>query len=508
MPSAASASARLSPTRLTLAARESRLRRVSTLAGLASSRGRPRARGAGSLDGEEVRIQRLAAVVHLDGDVGPMLLQPLRALGACSPGPAPSPSMRVTSSWSSESSLPGARTWPRPPTLPPPPRRRATVRASRPLWIGPGRAGGVAHGPRHLAGHHPARRLRHGLGVVGGARPRGRTRAARRTPRRCRSWAPRAPSWWTARTPAWPRDGCCRCWAATRRRGRGRPPPPRGSAPSTGSWTVPPPRGSAPRGSGRCARCPRRWPPPPPPCGVPASSGSAGASAPAPSRTQRSSSICSARLVTRMSRGRPASRAASMAPPTSLVWMWQFHRPSPPTTTMESPRPAHTSLKAPMVWSGACEEVHDLVAAGRCPLRPAPVGHGPGHGVGHGRPARQHRGRRQGPAVDHRQGGVEEQEIARAAGVHHARLGQHGELLGRVGQGLGRAPSGPFHHGQRRGVGPRGVLGPGPRRPGPRSGWCPRRGAAPRRAPPRRPPPGPGPSSPRRRRRRPRPALR
>ena len=42
-----------------------------------------------------------------------------------------------------------------------------------------------------------------------------------------------------------------------------------------------------------------------------------------------------------------------MDAPTSLVWMWQFHSPSPPTTTMESPIPAQTSLKAGMVSSGA-----------------------------------------------------------------------------------------------------------------------------------------------------------
>ncbi len=42
-----------------------------------------------------------------------------------------------------------------------------------------------------------------------------------------------------------------------------------------------------------------------------------------------------------------------MAAPTSFVWMWQFHSPSPPTTTMESPMPAQTSLNASMESSGA-----------------------------------------------------------------------------------------------------------------------------------------------------------
>ena len=71
------------------------------------------------------------------------------------------------------------------------------------------------------------------------------------------------------------------------------------------------------------------------------------------SRTQRSSSTCSARSVTRMRCGRPASTPASMAAPMSSVWMWQFQSPSPPTTTMESPMPAHTSLKSRMESSGA-----------------------------------------------------------------------------------------------------------------------------------------------------------
>ena len=75
--------------------------------------------------------------------------------------------------------------------------------------------------------------------------------------------------------------------------------------------------------------------------------------APTLSRTQRSSSTCSSRSVTLIRCGRPASTPASMAAPTSLVWMWQFQMPSPPTTTMESPMPAHTSLNASMESSGA-----------------------------------------------------------------------------------------------------------------------------------------------------------
>ncbi len=72
-----------------------------------------------------------------------------------------------------------------------------------------------------------------------------------------------------------------------------------------------------------------------------------------PSRTHRSSSTSSSRSVTRIFEGLPISMAASMAGPMSSVWMWQLNRPSPPTTTIESPMPAHTSLKAPMASSGA-----------------------------------------------------------------------------------------------------------------------------------------------------------
>jgi hypothetical protein len=42
-----------------------------------------------------------------------------------------------------------------------------------------------------------------------------------------------------------------------------------------------------------------------------------------------------------------------MAAPMSSVWMWQFQMPSPPTTTIESPMPAHTSLNAGIGSSGA-----------------------------------------------------------------------------------------------------------------------------------------------------------
>ena len=54
-----------------------------------------------------------------------------------------------------------------------------------------------------------------------------------------------------------------------------------------------------------------------------------------------------------MLRGRPQSSAASIDAPMSSVWMWQFQRPSPPTTTIESPIPAHMFLNAGTLSSGA-----------------------------------------------------------------------------------------------------------------------------------------------------------
>ena len=115
-----------------------------------------------------------------------------------------------------------------------------------------------------------------------------------------------------------------------------------------------------------------------------------------------------------MSRGRPASRAASIEAPTSLVWMWQFHRPSPPTTTMESPMPGPHLLEGPHGVVGRLEEVHDLVAQvvrrppGSSASEPAPAGRR--RTAGRVRRGGDRRGRRQGPAVD------DGQQRRRAAG--------------------------------------------------------------------------------------------
>ena len=53
---------------------------------------------------------------------------------------------------------------------------------------------------------------------------------------------------------------------------------------------------------------------------------------------------------------------ASMAAPMSSVCTWQFQRPSPPTTTIESPSSPHADLKPSIVLVGRVEEEHHLVA--------------------------------------------------------------------------------------------------------------------------------------------------
>ena len=67
----------------------------------------------------------------------------------------------------------------------------------------------------------------------------------------------------------------------------------------------------------------------------------------AASRTACSSATSSNRSVTRICFGRPSrASATSIAAPMSLVWTWQFHSPSPPTTTIESPISPQASLKS------------------------------------------------------------------------------------------------------------------------------------------------------------------
>ena len=162
--------------------------------------------------------------------------------------------------------------------------------------------------------------------------------------------------------------------------------------------------------------------------GVRSSAGTSIAGALAASRTHASSSTCSMRSVTRIFRGVPMSMAASIDAPMSSVWMWQFQMPSPPTTTIESPMPAHTSLKAGMSVVGRLEEVHDLVAqVGDVAVLAA-------LGVARERLG-EHRaldlgGLGHGATVGDVEQHVEQEQEAGAAGVDHAGLLEHREHLG------------------------------------------------------------------------------
>ena len=48
--------------------------------------------------------------------------------------------------------------------------------------------------------------------------------------------------------------------------------------------------------------------------------------------------------------------------------------------------------------------------------------------------------------VEYQQEGIEEEEVATAAGIDHPRLGQHRQHVGRAGQGVGRLNAGALHH--------------------------------------------------------------
>ena len=71
------------------------------------------------------------------------------------------------------------------------------------------------------------------------------------------------------------------------------------------------------------------------------------------SLTQACSATSSNRSVTRIVWGRPTAIPASMAAPMSSVWTWQFHTPSPPTTTIESPSASQAVRKSGTLSSGA-----------------------------------------------------------------------------------------------------------------------------------------------------------
>ena len=167
----------------------------------------------------------------------------------------------------------------------------------------------------------------------------------------------------------------------------------------------------------------------------------------AASRTQRSSSTCSMRSVTRILRGRPMSMAASIDAPMSSVWMWQFQRPSPPTTTIESPMPAHTSLKAGIDVVGRLEEVHDLVAQVGDVAVAAAGGVARQELGEHGPLDLDRLGHR--PAVGHVEQHVEQQQEPGAAGVDHPGLGQHRQHLGGAGERVGALGAGGVEHRRR-----------------------------------------------------------
>ena len=121
-----------------------------------------------------------------------------------------------------------------------------------------------------------------------------------------------------------------------------------------------------------------------------------------------------------------------MAAPMSLVCTWQFHRPSPPTTTIESPISPHDFLERLDAIVDQVDEVHHLVA------QLADV-----DAAVHGVTMRDHLellgggsialvGFGQRLAIDDVQRGVEEQQEPGASGVDDAGVLQHREQLGRV----------------------------------------------------------------------------
>ena len=383
MSSAARASARLSPDLADLAHRDLRQPGEHPALGARSACGA--AGAAGSLDADEVRVQRLPAVVDLHRHVGAVLGQPLRD-----------------------------------------PARLARARA---LTLDQGDELVVV--VQQLA-EQPAGGLGHRR------RPRPRPRRATGPSSRRRGWGP--PARWRrappgsprrpppgAPTPPWrrvvrgarlgvvleqrrePLHDPARGHDAHRLGGQlahlhghgtdvvvvgqqhhlvgGRPTRrPRGSAPSTGSSTGRRPRGSARPGSGRSGRCPRRWPPPPRRCAAVARCRRRRcAGTPAPSRTQRSSSIWSARSVTLMSRGRPASRAASIERADVVGVDVAVPQPFAAHHDDGVAEPGPHLFERPHGVVGRLEEVHDLVAqvvAAPGLLAPDPAC---GQGVGDGR---------------------------------------------------------------------------------------------------------------------------
>ncbi len=61
----------------------------------------------------------------------------------------------------------------------------------------------------------------------------------------------------------------------------------------------------------------------------------------------------------------------------------------------------------------------------------------------------------QGPAVEHQEEGIEQEEVPAAARIDHPGLGQDGQHVGRAGQGVGRLTKGALHHAHQAGPVPR-----------------------------------------------------
>ncbi len=204
-------------------------------------------------------------------------------------------------------------------------------------------------------------------------------------------------------------------------------------------------------------------------------------------RFSRARSICSAKWVTWIRRGAPARMPASTAAPTSSTCTWTFQRPSPPTTTRESPSGA-SSCRSDGMASSSASRRYITSYAGPPSVR-SPDGM---LATGMRRAADVGRARGGPLAGDRGLGGVQDHAQPAATGVDHAGLREQRQLLGGAGQGL---PSG-----ARRGpddvaqpvVGVlRRLRPPLRRRPGRRSGWCPRPVSRPRRRRPRSPAPCP-----------------
>ena len=113
------------------------------------------------LDAEEVRVERLAAVVDLGATLGAVLGQPLGDVAGVGRRSAPSPSMTVTISWLVGRPARRAARWRPSASVGSTARMPSRAMPSQsPSAIGPDVAGRVAHRLGDLAGHHVGRQRR------------------------------------------------------------------------------------------------------------------------------------------------------------------------------------------------------------------------------------------------------------------------------------------------------------------------------------------------------------